>query len=522
VRNASVLYLFEDYVLDTARRELRRRESLVPVEPKVFDLLVHLISSRERVVSKDDLIAAIWGGRIVSESALTSCVNAARAAIGDSGDAQRLIKTLPRKGVRFVGRVAEDVHPSVQTSKVVLALPAKPSVAVLPFTNMCDDPGQEYFADGITDDIITELSRFSDLFVVARHSTFQYKGKLVDVRQVGRELGVHYVLEGSIRRNADRIRIVAQLVDAVTGTHRWAERYDRVLDDVFVTQSEVARTIVALLSAHVNKAEAERTLLKPPATWQAYDYYMRAADTFNSHWSSLNVQDLYETRRLLEHSLSIDPNYARAYAMLSLTYTTAWFNPFDADHLALATLDRAHQLAIKGVQLDPNLSQGRAQLGCVLANKGRHEAAIAEFERAIVLNANYSDGRFVLCLVLAGEATRAIEVSASHMRLDPFYVPWVPSWMGLACYMLERYSEALPLLRECVSRAPNYLAGHVWLAAAYAQLGLLQEARTEAAEVLRIEPSYTIERTPAIMSFKRSRDADLLRVGLRKAGLPKG
>jgi TolB-like protein len=199
-----------------------------------------------------------------------------------------------------------------------LALPEKPSIAVLPFTNLSGDPGQDYFCDGITEDSTTELSRFSELFVIARNSSFQYKGKAVDVRQVGRELGVRYVLEGSIRRAGDRVRITAQLIDAPTGAHRWAERYDHELKDIFAVQDEVARTIVSILTAHVKKAEAERTLLKPPATWQAYDYYMRAVVTFDSFGSSFKAEELYETQRLLEHSLSIDPNYARASAFLDV------------------------------------------------------------------------------------------------------------------------------------------------------------------------------------------------------------
>ena len=186
---------------------------------------------------------------------------------------------------------------------------------------MSGDPQQEYFADGIVEDITTELSRFSDLLVIARNSSFQYRNKSIDVRQVGRELGARYVLEGSIRREGDRVRVSAQLIDTLTGAHRWAERvlqWD--LKDVFAVQDEVARTIVTVLAAHVNKAEAERTLLKPPTTWEAYDCYMRAADTYATYLTSLNVETLYETRRLLERSLSIDPNYARAHAMLSNTY----------------------------------------------------------------------------------------------------------------------------------------------------------------------------------------------------------
>ncbi len=271
---------------------------------------------------------------------MTTRINAARYAIGDTGKAQRLIKTVPRKGIRFVGTVREEEATGSLGCGRQLAtadappsrLPDKPSIAVLAFTNMSGDPGQEYFSDGITEDIITELSRFSELFVIARNSSFQYKGRSPDIRQVGRELGVRYVLEGSIRRAGDRVRISAQLIDAVTGAHRWAERYDRELKDVFAVQDEVSRTIVAILVAHVNKAEAERTLLKPPATWQAYDFFMRASDIYTAVRSSFNVADLYEARQLLERSISLDPNYARAYATLSYTHLVAWIHPLDEDH----------------------------------------------------------------------------------------------------------------------------------------------------------------------------------------------
>ena len=386
---------------------------------------------------------------------------------------------------------------------------------------MSGDPGQDYFSDGITEDIITDLSRFSELFVIARNSSFQYKGKSPDIRQVGRELGVRYVLEGSIRRAGDRVRISAQLIDAVTGAHRWAERYDRELKDVFAVQDEVSRTIVAILVAQVNKAEAERTLLKPPATWQAYDFFMRASDIYTAMRSSFNVADLYEARRLLERSIALDPNYARAYAMLSYTHLFAWIYPLDEDHLSPAALERAHRLARKAIQLDPNLPIAHAHLGHVLTFEGQHEQSVAEFEKAIALNPNFTDWRFGTTLIRAGEPARAIQVVETHMRYDPFYVPSAPGALGLARYMLKEYSEALPPLREFTSRAPNMSLGHVWLAANLAQLGQLDEARAEAAEVLRIDPKYTIDGTQRRLAlFKRPEDAEHLFDGLRKAGLP--
>ena len=244
----SLRYLFEEYAFDTDRRELHRGADVVSVAPQVFDLLDYLIRNRERVVSKDDLINAIWNGRIVSDAALTTRLNAARSAIGDSGEEQRLIKTLPRKGFRFVGPVREAQGPAgaaaadnpVEPPKPALALPDKPSIAMLPFANLSSDPEQEYFADGMVEDIITALSRFKSLFVIARNSSFTYKGRAVDVKQVGRELGVRYVLEGSVRKAADECASQGSSIDAATGAHLWADRFDGSLGDIFDLQDQVS------------------------------------------------------------------------------------------------------------------------------------------------------------------------------------------------------------------------------------------------------------------------------------------
>jgi adenylate cyclase len=332
---------------------------------------------------------------------------------------------------------------------------------------------------------------------------------------------VRYVLEGGIRRIGGRVRINAQLVDATTAVHCWAERYDRQLEDVFALQDELARTIATILVAQLNKAEAERTLLKPPATWQAYDFYMRAADTLVSFQSSYKVEELYEARRLLERSLDLDPTYARTHAALSIVFTTAWINSLDGNFLDPATLDLAHRFARNAVQLDHNLPQAHAQLGYVLAFEAQHELSIAEFERAGALNPNFTDRRFACALIFDGEFTRAVQTAEANMRADPFYFPIAAGFLGLALYMLKRYSKAIPPLLECVSRAPNLRDGQVWLAAAYAQAGELEKARQHTAAVLRIEPSYAMDRTARrVMRFRNASDADHFFDGLRKAGLP--
>ena len=279
-----MLYFFDEYALDTDRRELRRGDGLLPVEPKVFDLLVYLIGGRDRVVSKDDLIAGVWMGRVVSDSALTSCINAARVAIGDNGEEQRLIKTLPRKGVRFVGTVREEnspagpAPPSVAPAspRPALALPDRPSVAVLPFTNLSDDSEQQYFADGLAEDIITRLGRLKWLFVSARNSSFTYKGKAVNVKQIGRELGVRYVLGGSVRRSGQRLRIGAELSEASTGLQVWAERYDVDLADFFSLQDQIAESVIAAIEPRLYAAEHQRFQSRSPESLDAWGFVMQA------------------------------------------------------------------------------------------------------------------------------------------------------------------------------------------------------------------------------------------------------
>jgi adenylate cyclase len=488
----AVLYSFESISLDTKTRELRRAGKLLSIEPKVFDLLAHLIENHERVISKDALIAALWDGRTVSDSALTTCINAARVALGDSGKEQRLIKTLPRKGFRFVGTLREMPTSSAavreappKSTSTALPLPDRPSIAVLPFAILGDDLQQEYLADGIVEDIIIELSRFSELFDITRNSSFQYKGKVVDVRQIGHELGVRYVLDGSLRRRGEHVRITAQLVDAESGHHRWADRYDCDLENVFEIHDEVAKTIATILSAHLNRAEAERALLKPPTSWQAYDYFLRAAHIYNSEASD----GTNEARALATRAVELDPQLA-------------------------------HNFAVKAVQLEPRLSQARAMLGYVLSRKGQHDAALSEFSRANECNPNYTDWRYLAALVLAGETEKAIQVSVASMRLDPFYPAAHAGWVGLAYYMVKRYADAASFLVDAIARAPVFRYGHLWLAATYAQQGN-EKACACTGEVLRIDPQWTNEGSGRMVyRFKNARDIEHLLEGFRRAGLP--
>ena len=305
-------FLFEDHVLDTDRRELRRGAQEIPVGPQVFDLLVYLVQNRERVVTKDDLLDAVWSGRFVSESNLTTRINAARKAIGDSGEEQRLIRTVPRKGFRFVGVVSiaaetatKEVPARTATTRIPLPLPDKPSIAVLPFQNLSGDPEQEYFTDGMVEDIITGLSRIGWLFVIARNSSFTYKGKTVDVKQVGHELGVRYVLEGSVRKGGSRVRITGQLIDATTGGHIWADRFDGTLEDVFELQDRVTASVVGAIEPQLQRAEIQRAGRKPTESLDAYDYFLRGTARLHLY----TKDSLLEARELYQRATELDPNY---------------------------------------------------------------------------------------------------------------------------------------------------------------------------------------------------------------------
>jgi TolB-like protein len=355
-----VQFFFDDHALDTDRRELRRGPKRIAVEPQVFDLLVYLVQNRDRVVSKDDLIASVWGGRSVSDSTLTSRINAARKAVGDSGESQTLIRTIQRKGLRFVGAVqagsdnAEPAHAAVPAAvheppRPALPLPDRPAIAVLPFVNMSGEPEQEYFSDGISEDIITALSKLRWFFVIARNSSFVYKGKAVHLKQVAEQLGVRYVLEGSVRKGGDRVRITAQLNDVATGSHIWAERYDRNLADVFAVQDEITEAIVAAIEPQLYAAENFRARRKPPDSLDAWDLVMRAL----SHYWRVTRQDNVVAQALLEKAIAIDPNYGQALGMLATSHTFGAHMGWEHMAAVAPVAERAAQAAILADSEDP-------------------------------------------------------------------------------------------------------------------------------------------------------------------------
>jgi TolB-like protein len=311
-KGTGMVLAFGDHQLDIKRRELRRGTELIDLEPKVFDLLAFLVQNRDRVVSKDDLLQGVWGGRIVSESALTTRINAVRRALGDDGTAQRLVRTFTRKGVRFVGEVTEMSDPAVlavtrATSIAPPLVAPRMSIVVLPFANLTTDPEHQYFADGITEDVTTDLSRIQNSFVISRNTAFTYRNKLVDTKQIGRELGVRYVLEGSVRRSGNKVRVNAQLIDAETDAHLWAEQFDGEITDLFALQNEITSRIAIALNVELSRREAASPTNNP----DALDYILRGRAAY---WKTgLQSRDLFaETLWLYEQALALDPRSVEA------------------------------------------------------------------------------------------------------------------------------------------------------------------------------------------------------------------
>jgi adenylate cyclase len=407
----------------------------------------------------------------------------------------------------------QHLTPSTQTEPA-LPLPAKPSIAVLPFVNLSEDPKQEYFSDGLTEDLITDLSKFSGLFVIARNSVFTYKGKAVKVAEVGRELGVRYVLEGSVRKAEDRVRINTQLVEASTGHHLWSERYDRELKDIFALQDEIIQQIVANLNVELWQAELERVRRTPTNNLTAYDYLLRGAELSQR----MTKETTGQARQMFEKAIELDPTYALAYTALGGTYHVEWVWQWSQDP---QTLERWFALAQQALALDDSLPRAHMLLGQAYLWKRQHEQAIAESERAIALNPNDAFGYFSLAetLNLAGKPEQALGAAEQAMRLDPRNRDVHLFEVGWAYRLMDRYEEAITALKRVLTRSPNHVGAHISLAISYSELGREEEARAEVAEILRLSPGFSLEALRQRAPYKNQARFERTIAALRQAGL---
>ena len=512
-------FLFSDQCLDTERHELRRGADLVAVEPQVFDLLAHLLANRDRVVSKDDLIASVWNGRIVSDSTVTSRINAARKAIGDSGDSQKLIRTVARKGFRFIGEVCTSDSGDERVAADAPSLlppPDRPAIAVLPFKNMTGDPEQEYFSDGISEDIIMALSKLRWFFVIARNSSFAYKEKTVHLKQIGEELGVDYVVEGSVEKDIDRVCITAQLNEASTGRHIWAERYDRNLVDVFAVQDEITESIVAAIEPQLYAAENFRAQRKPPDSMAAWDLVMRAL----SHYWRLTRADSLVAQALLEKAISIDPNYSQALGLLATSHTVSAHMGWENRPNATTIAERAAQAAIRADSGDP---WAHYALGYVYMFGRRFDDSRVEFECALRLNPNFSlaQAYFGLLCFYCGRGEEAELAAARALRLSP-RDPLSALYFGIAAgaqFIKRNYKEAIRLGREAVRQHPDFPASHRILTAAAGMAGDDGFARAALAEFRRAQPNVSLEWIVKHIPFQGDAERQHYVEGLRRAGL---
>jgi adenylate cyclase len=511
-------YTFERWTLDCGRGTLTAETSDIALRPKSFEVLRYLIENAGRLVSRDDLLNAVWPGVTVTEESLTQCVSEVRNALDDPG--QRIIKTVPKRGYVF----AVPVNSEYQGERQVAVSPPPafrtlddPSIAVLPFANLSGDASQEYLSDGITEDIINGLSYFSDLSVIARSSSFSYKGRAIDVREIGRQLGVRYIVEGSVRRMGDRIRITADLVDAQSGVRRWAERFDRELGDIFAIQDGITHSIVRIVVAHLGNAEGERVSRKLPNSWTAYDLLMQGEQALQAYEQSWEPSQLYEARRHFAEAHKSDSGDARICALLGHTYVRAHGDPVAPELGDSDVLKHGYELVNKAVGLDPNLPLARVLLGFTFMWMREPDAAVREYETALALNPNFWDWRFAAVLVYAGAATRALDVVQAHVRWDPFHPPHVHAFQGHALYMLERYDEAVTPLQECIRRGPQVLLGHVWLAATLIRLGQRAKAREILADALKRAPNM-VARWSALTLYRNPRDSEHMIDALHEAG----
>jgi len=516
-------YAFGPFRLDTAAEILYRGTEPVGVGQRAVALLGVLVERAGTPVTKEVLIEAAWPGLAVEESNLTVQIAALRRVFAQEPGGERWIETLPRRGYRFVGPVEVDdptadlLAELAPEAESTMPLPDKPSIAVLPLENLSGDPEQEYFADGLAEDIITSLSKFHWFFVIARNSSFAYKGRAVDVKQVGRDLGVRYVLEGSVRKDGNRVRIAAQLIDAMTGRHVWAERYDRDLEAIFALQDELTEAIVGAVAPSFVTAEARRVERKPPESFDAWDYAIRG-NWF--HWRR-NKKDNAEARRLFQKSLEIDTKNTMALSGLALALGWAinfgWVDDLDE---ARAT---AYAAARRAIDLDEEDAGAHVSFAFINFYMHRLDAAVAACRRALEINPNFALAEGALGVILSwrGDYEEAIAHAQKSTRLSP-RDPY--SFGSLSCAIAEfgagHYEQAVEWAKQAVETTPEFPRGWRYLAASLALLGRMEEARAARDQLLRIMPHENIRFVRAILPSDNADRMERFVDGLRKAGVP--
>ncbi len=519
-----MIYRFGDYALDTAIYELSRSGERVAIEPQVFSLLQHLVMNRDQVVSKDELIAAVWNGRAISDTTLSSRIFAARRAVGDNGEAQAVIRTIPRRGFRFVGEVsrgdedgsrtdpARGVPPGSHASVTAVDMrPATevPTLAVLPFKNL-SDVFDEYFSDGLTEDIIANLSYFRELRVIASSSSFQFKTRAIALTQLAAELNADYIVDGSVRRAWGGVRITVQLIDATTGVSLWAGQYDREMKDIFAVQDEVTRMIAASLGVKLQDAALTRALRKSPTELDAYDCLLHA----RRYTATLSAKMHAEARDLLEKAIALDPNYADAHALLANVYLAE--HRFDTNPRP-NPVGRALKMAETAILLDPQNAYAHCWCAIVHFFRGENGKFEAEAQRALSLNPNDPEiladiGHY---LAFMGEFERGIELSRRAQQLNPLHPGWYHFSFARHHYHQCAYEDMLVDV-QCISM-PDFYWTHLLNTAALGQLER-REAGASLKQIQKLKPEFSA--SAELRKWNAApHDFEHIMEGLRKAGL---
>jgi TolB-like protein len=534
-------FRFANFEIDVARQELRRAGDLIPVEPQVFDLLIHLIRNRNRIVSREELIDAVWKGRVISEATLSSRVSAVRRVIGDNGTDQSLIRTHHKRGFRFVGRV-DDANRSQEVSaatavqqesvlgnpesrtqnatalRAALALPDKPSIAVLPFQNRSGDPVQEYFADGLTEDIITGLSRQRWFFVIARNSSFAFKADAADVRKVASELGVRYVLEGSVRKASGRVRVTAQLIDASKVVNLWADRYDRDLANIFELQDEITNRVIDSVGSQIIVAEAARVQRKSPQNIEAWDLVMQALP----HMWRMTVDEQRLAQDLLQRAVELDSDYAHAHALLGWTHL-CMFNLNTRMPIGEFT-ENALTCGARALALDEQDHWGHLVVGLGHTRRRRPDPAVMHLSKALELNPNFALGHAGLGYAYAcgGQPERGLESLEQAQRLspcDPFLAIYAPVARYMALFGMKKYEETIAVCRAYAALHPHHAGAWRLMTTSLGLLGKIDEAREALAWTLALQPDLSSAHVANNTVFANPDDRARFLLGLQKAGL---
>jgi TolB-like protein/Flp pilus assembly protein TadD len=489
----------------------------IRLTPKALALLSFIAERPGEVITKEELFGAVWPETTVGDAALVTCIQELRKALRDDARKPHYIETLHRRGYRFIGKTTSAPPPAGSDNEAPgLPLPDRPSIAVLPFDNMSDDPDQEHFADGMSEDLITGLSRIRWLFVIARNSTFVYKHRAVDVKQVARELGVRYVLEGSVRRAGNRLRISAQLIDATTGGHHWAERYDRELGDIFAVQDDITRSVAAAIEPQLLAAEGVRALSRSPGDLGAWELVARA----QTHVCRMAKADYETAIDVLKRAVEAYPDYAPARSLLGFCLAFAvhmgWI---DRDPDALTGLEHA----TRAIALDDRDPWGHIALGFWAMKEKRTEESIASFRRAVNLNPNSAAAHAHLGrgLAFAGQDREAIEHSEEAIRLSPLD-PMMALWFGamaVAHYAAGRYAESAHYTTEATRLRPGFQGAHRLHCASLALAGRIDEARTYLATVRREQPHLSLDWIRASVPYQTPELMERFLDGMRKAGL---